>query len=281
MKTKSLILAGALCLSHTPQAMAGEWNISLGGFYTTSNTTMDVTSPLGDRDFGLNFEKDLKLSEDKWLPYANLNYQFNNKHSIYFDWKRLHRNATQERITKPFETDLGGDTTYIIQAGARIKTTLNIDIATLGYGYSFYQDEKWDLAATLGMHIMWIEIGLNGEMGACVNNTCTGAVPILPNTEAFKDTTAPLPDVGLKGRYLITPNWALTGQAQYFYLSLDDLDGSLIDLNGGVEYLFNEDFSASAKYAYYDVDAKFKGNISDLKLKFNYHGPMFQLHYRF
>ncbi|MFO6423356.1 hypothetical protein [Motilimonas sp. KMU-193] len=280
MKTKILIGAAALCLAHSSTALAGEWSLSLGGFYTTSNTTMDVKSPLGDKDFGLDFEKDLKLSEEKWLPYANLNYQFNDKHSVYFDWKRLHRSATQERVTEPFETDLGGDTTYIIQAGARIKTTLNIDIATLGYGYSFYQDDKWDLAATLGMHIMWIEIGLNGEMGACVNDSCAGT-PILPNTNAFKDTTAPLPDVGLKGRYLITPNWAVLGQAQYFYLSVDQLDGSLIDLNGGVEYLVNDNLSASVKYAYYDVDAKFKGDRSHLKVKFNYHGPMFQLHYRF
>lgn len=281
MKTSSLILATTLGLANISQASAGEWELSLGAFYTTSHTTMDVTSPFTGSGFDIDFERDLKLSEDKWLPYANLNYQFNDQHNVYFDWKRLHRDATQESITKPFETDLGGNQNYLIQAGARITTTLNIDIATLGYGYTFYQDEHWDLAATLGLHIMWVEIGLAGELGACLNNNCNASSSILPNAKAFKETTAPLPDVGLKGRYQFNDKWSLTGQAQYFYLSLDELDGSLIDLNAGIEYQINDAFSANLSYAYYDVDLKLEGNRSDLKVNFDYHGPMFVVDYRF
>ncbi|MCE2593884.1 DUF2490 domain-containing protein [Motilimonas cestriensis] len=280
MKLHHTLLASALFVA-VPQASAGDWQVSVGGFYSTSNTTMDVTSPLTDKSIELDFERDLELSERELLPYLNLSYAFNDKHTVYFDWKSLRRNATKEKVTKPFETDLGGDQKYQVQAGAKINSTLNIDIARIGYGYTFYEDNNWDLTATLGAHVMWLEIGFSGEIGACVDNNCSGPVTVAPNTSIYKDATAPLPDIGLVAEYKINEQWSLIGHGQYFYLKVDEISGSLIDFNGGAKYQFNDNFTASLSYSYYEVDVDVDGKLSDLNVNFNFHGPMFTLQYEF
>lgn len=109
------------------------------------------------------------------MPCIEIAYWFNARHVIYFDWRRLHRDATNTNITVPYEfthPDPDIDETYSIQFGAEITTTFNVDIARLGYGYDFYKDDQWDLILTVGLHVMWIELGFEGEVGACLNEDC-------------------------------------------------------------------------------------------------------------
>ncbi len=263
-------------------AQAGEFTLKLGGFYANTDSKIGVDNPLGG-DLTLDLEEDLKLEEDQLLPFAELIYDFNDIHHVYFDWKRLHREATQESITKPYDFDFdGGDGSYRVQAGARVNTTLNIDIARVGYGYSFYQDKNIDLGVSAGLHMMFIEVGFSGQIGACVE-TSSGKVcdDGKFNQTVIKKVTAPLPDIGLFGSYSFDNGVSIGGHAQYFYLAVDELKGDLIDIRAGVDYRFYQDWSLSLAYNYYEVSVDWKRNNSNLDLSYNFHGPMMSVAYTF
>ena len=279
----SLILIGVLTLSPTAIADDSRFKIAAGVFYSNSDTGMDVTNPLTGKTFELDFETDLELVESEFLPFIEISYWFNARHVIYFDWKQLHRDATNTNITVPYEFDHPDpdiDETYSIQLGAEVTTTFNVDIARIGYGYDFYKDDKWDLIFTAGLHVMWLELGFEGEVGACVDDKC-GIIDIAPNTVVFTDVTAPLPDLGLLSHYQFADSWSLTGHAQYFYIKIDNIKGELIDLSGGVEYNFEGKFAADLSYKYYKVTVDIEGDHTTTNIHYGFHGPMLTLSYEF
>lgn len=278
---KTITLCTLLLSSIVAIADESRLRLAVGGFYSTSDSGMEVTSPLTDENFELDFESDLKLTESEFLPFFSVSYWFNGHHGVYLDWKRLHRDATNLNITTPFEyehPETGNK--YLVQSGSVITTTFNVDIARIGYGYDFYRDEEWDLILTAGLHVMWFELGFSGDIAACVDNNC-GSVNLDPDNIVFTDATAPLPDVGVVANYQFADGWKLGTQAQYFYLSLDNISGRLIDLSVGIEYSFRDSFATELSYKYYKVSADIEDDNSTLKLHYGFRGPMLTLSYTF
>lgn len=103
-----------------------------------------MTNPNTGNEFDLDFESDLSLKERSTLPYLLVGYDFNERHGIFLDWRSLHRKASNQAVTKPF---ILPDSDKEVQAGARIDSTLNIDILRFGYNYKFYDGEDWDWKA--------------------------------------------------------------------------------------------------------------------------------------
>jgi len=277
----SILSCLLLLISFGTTADGSRFKIAVGGFYSTSDSGMEVTSPLTDENFELDFESDLKLTESEFLPFFAVTYWFNEHHGVYLDWKRLHRDATNLNVTEPFEYEHPetGDK-YLVESGSKITTTFNVDIARIGYGYGFYRDDEWDLILTAGLHVMWLELGFTGEIAACIDDNCN-AVDIDPNSVVFTDATAPLPDIGVVANYQFTDGWKLGTHAQYFYLSLDNITGRLVDLSVGVEYTFGESFATELSYKYYEVSADIEDDNSTLKIHYGFRGPMLTFSYIF
>ncbi|GIU23413.1 DUF481 domain-containing protein [Shewanella colwelliana] len=262
--------------------------IRVGGFYSNSNSSMDVTDPLRGEDFKIDFEKDFKLEESQFLPFFEVIHHFNSKHSVYLDWKQLHRSAEVKKLTVPFQVSLN-DKVYDVQAGARLDTTLNIDIARLGYNYRFYQGNNYDLGVSIGLHTMFIKTAFDGDIGICIdgeNIEQCGST----STPRFveEEVTAPLPDVGLFGNYEFVPGFVFNAHAQYFYIKLDDVKGSLVDIRAGVEAEITENWHMTAAFNYYKVDVDFHHNadridtkIADYNLYYSFIGPMLSVSYQF
>ncbi|WP_028774108.1 DUF481 domain-containing protein [Shewanella waksmanii] len=292
----------ALCLLAAPCAAENETTvveptlaekksktiIRVGGFYSNSNSSMDVTDPLLGRDFQIDFEEDLKLEESQFLPFFELFYHFNDQHILYMDWKQLHRSAEVTQLTKPFQVELDG-TLYDFKAGSKIDTTLNIDIARIGYGYNFYQGNNYNLGFSIGLHAMFIKTGFEGQIGACQVTTATADCPTVPVPKTV-DTkvTAPLPDIGLYGDYEFADRFRFTAHAQYFYVKLDDLEGGLVDIRAGVEAEITENWHMTAAFNYYEVDVDYDQklrntdlNVASYNLYYSFIGPMLSVSYRF
>lgn len=262
--------------------------IRVGGFYSNSNSSMDVTNPVLGEDFKIDFEKDLKLEESQFLPFFELFYHFNERHSLYVDWKQLHRNAEVQQITKPFQVNFE-DKIYDVKAGAKLKTTLNMDIARLGYGYNFYQGNNYNLGLSVGLHTMFIKTGFEGDIGACIEEQLVLNCNQQPLDKAVDESvTAPLPDIGLYGDYEFSPGFRFTAHAQYFYIKLDDLKGRLIDIRAGVEAEITENWHMTAAFNFYEVDVDYSQkskyadiNVADYNLYYSFIGPMLSVSYRF
>jgi predicted porin len=114
------------------------------------------------------------------------------------------------------------------------------------------------LGAVLGLHVT----DFSASLAAPAVGARTG------------DGLAPLPTVGLYGAYAFTPRWLLSGRVDYFTLNYNEYDGSLTNLNVGVDYRFTRNFGAGLAYRYvdYKVTASKTSYTGELQYKFS--GPM-------
>ncbi|WP_293634717.1 DUF481 domain-containing protein [Shewanella sp. CG12_big_fil_rev_8_21_14_0_65_47_15] len=271
------------------QVQAGDFTIELGGFYSQSDSNMQVTNPSTGNNFTLDYESDLQLAENEFLPFVELNYHFNERHNIYIDWKQLHRSAETLALAKPFQIEIN-DTIYDIKAGGKLNSTLNIDILRLGYGYDIFQGSNYDVGVSLGLHTMFIKMGFEGVIGVCaaselLNNVCgSQAIPRMVD----ENITAPLPDIGLYANYEFTPGWELVSHAQYFSVKLDDVEGELVDVKLGIDAQITSNWSMSVAYNYYKVDvdiaqksADKATQVANYNIYYSFIGPMLSVSYTF
>jgi hypothetical protein len=109
-----------------------------------------------------------------------------------------------------------------IAAGTPVDTTFNFQILKAAYSYSFFQDDRMDLAASIGLFVMPIKFELSA--------------PGLGSGQGTFDFTAPLPVFGLRGDFAITPRWFLRSSVEFFYLEYKTFSGGLVDMNLALEY---------------------------------------------
>ncbi|WP_051413199.1 hypothetical protein [Shewanella colwelliana] len=283
VKSVAPIVFGLITMTLSPITAATEegFKLAVGGFYSTSDSGMEVTNPSNGEEFTLDFETDLQLVENEFLPFLEMSYWFNENHGLYFDWKRLHRNANNTKITVPYEfEDVDTGETYQVKAGADLTTIFNVDIARIGYGYDFYSDDNFDLIATIGLHVMWMKLSFEGEFGACLDDECR-VVEVDPDNVVLTEVTAPLPDIGLLASYKFAPNWRVSGHIQYFYIKVDEVKGQLVDFSGGVSYEMTDSFAVDLSYKYYDIDVEVQRDYSSLDIYYGFKGPMLTLAYHF
>ena len=103
-----------------------------------------------------------------------------------------------------------------------VDTTFNYQIIRAAYSYSFFQDDRMDLAASFGLFVMPIKFAMSAEG--------------LRSGEGDFSFTAPLPAFGLRGDFAITPRWMLRTNLDFFYLKYQSFTGALVDTRVAVEY---------------------------------------------
>ncbi|TKB46594.1 DUF481 domain-containing protein [Thalassotalea mangrovi] len=280
----SVVCKGALATALMPLLMipavvsAGEFTIEVGGFYAKTDSSFNARSRVDELqeqiDLQLDFEKDLKLEEEELLPYFKLNYAFNDRHYVYFDYKRLHRSATSQGSIEPFEFDYDGDT-YIVDGSAELTSSMNVDISRIGYGYKFFNGERLDLGISLGLHVMYFEVGFEGQIEVCdQGDNSLGCAQSDPDNSVFSDVTAPLPDIGLSADFDLTEHWTINTHAQYFHIKIDNIEGEMIDLHAGLKYQFVEDWHLNFGWRYYDVTVDDNRDNGGLDVGYQFQGPM-------
>lgn len=233
MKITHRLTFSILLMSLAPlPALAESWNgdrlrVSLGSFYVlAADTTIrfDSSTAIG---VTLDTAQDLGMNRGDTIGRAEAYYRFNNKHSINFLWYDLKRSGTTN-IDQEIEI---GDPPETIPIGAHIDSYLNTAIYKVGYNYSFYHNDKVEMAVGGGLHIMAIEAGAKGEL-------IVGDPTDLASSSS--SITAPLPVVGAKLVYKITPelSWAFSTDA--FFLAIGDYEGHFSDSNLVLEWRFSK-----------------------------------------
>ncbi|MBR9727750.1 hypothetical protein ACFOD0_02615 [Shewanella intestini] len=295
---KAVITFLSLCLLSTC-VQAGttakdKFTIKVGAFYANSDSYMNVTDPTNGGIYPLDFEDDLLLDEEQFLPFFEFSWHFNDRHHVYADWKSLHRTADTPYIENSWVfTNPNDDKTYIVETGAQLKTTLDIDIMRIGYGYDIIQDDDFTVGVSIGLHTMFIKTAFEGTIGLCgqelmASSACTD---IVATPQVIDESiTAPLPDFGVYGSFEFFTDWTLAAHAQYFAISYDDVEGALIDIRASVEAMICENWYLTLGYNYYEVDVDYAQkvaydtndfHIADYNLNYSFTGPMFSLMYEF
>jgi len=198
-----------------------KFSLHLGAFLSDISSDLRVGSGIG---VDVNLEDLLGMDTNTTVFRVDGTWRFtrNLRHRLDFSWFALRRDGSRQ-IGQDFtikDPDDGSEVT--IPAGTRVESVFNLDIYKLDYSYSFFQDDRFDLALAFGLFIMPIKFGF----------TSSGLV-----TEKVDESiTAPLPVVGFRGDFALTPKWFLRIGTEIFYLEIEQFRGSLYNAQAGVEY---------------------------------------------
>jgi len=261
----STLMVGSAFSANAATPYKSDFEITLGAFYSSSIDTQIKLNGHGPLSKGHTFDLEdvFGLDEDKMLGFGEVLYRFNERHSVegsYFNLDREGDRSAQRDITI-------GNTTFLINTS--LETELDFEVYKLSYIYTFMSTSDYALGAALGLHITDIGFNIKGTL----NNLTT-------ESDA-SELTAPLPVVGLRGDWRISDNWIIDSSVDYFYLSLDDYEGGLIDLGVAIEYDKFEYVSVGVGWEYYKIDLDVDKERFDGELDFEYYGPMVYLKGRF
>lgn len=233
------------------------YSVTLGGFIADINSDVRLgISNLGTGvDVNLEDALGLDTTSRVFRVGAAVRFGKSRRHQAQFSWFKMNRDATKT-LGRDIEID-----NVVYPIGTRVDSFLDIQIWKATYNYSFFLDDRVNLAAGLGVFVMPIKYGVSasgiGETG--------------------EDITAPLPAIGLRADFALTRKWFLRQTVDLFYLKVGDFKGAMVDSTTAVEYRpwKNLGFGLAANSFKLDIEAKgddypnidFVGNI-----KFDYVG---------
>ena len=218
-------------LSIAQSAVAGEgktetqmpwekFGANVGVFLAAVDSNIRIGSGIG---IDIDVEEALDLESTNTVFRADALWRFteNRRHRLDLIWFAFRRDGNRRILDDiPIEDDDGNVIT--IPIGTTVDTFFDLDVYQLNYSYSFFQDERIDLAAGIGVYVMPINLGIQ--------------VSGLVDEEGEEKFTAPLPVFNLRMDIALTPKWFIRTGAQVFYLEYDDFVGSILEFRTALEY---------------------------------------------
>lgn len=196
-----------------------KFGVNLGVFVASTDSTFRIGTGIG---LDIDVENLLGLDATNTVFRTSVLWRFsdNRRHRLDFNWFSFKRDGTRQILDDITIENKEGEK-ITIEAGSTVNGFFDLDIYEVAYSYSFFQDERIDLAAGIGFYIMPIDFGLR----------VTG----LADEEGSQDFTAPLPVVGLRMDFALTPQWFIRTGSQLFYLEYDSFRGAVVDFRAAVE----------------------------------------------
>jgi len=210
-----------------------KYSLNLALYVTELNTELRFGGKgLG---FDIDVEEVLKLDSNPFAFRVDAHWRFsdNRRHRLDLRYISFHRDGNRS-ILRDIEIEGPNGNTIEIPAGSYVESHFDLDIYQASYSYSFFQDDRIDLAAITGLYIMPISLGLNAR-------------GILEADEK-ENFIAPLPLFGLRADFAITPKVFLRSRTQVFFVRLDDFKGFLTENHFAIEYLPVKNFGVGIGY---------------------------------
>ena len=183
--------------------------ISLGAMYVFSGTTLRADSSSGVTGTTLDGENRFGLDKSDVEPKFQAVVRAATRHRFSFDYFTLDRSGNTTVGVEPIVFR-----NVVFRRNDPVQTTLNLRTFGISYGYSFWHDEKLEIAATLGAHVT--DISSMAKVQTQTRHIVQTA-----------DQAGPVPTVGLDGTYVISKRFYLDARAQYLNVHVNNVDGSL------------------------------------------------------
>jgi hypothetical protein len=198
-------------------------------------------------------EDDLGLDDSQLLVQGELTLLPGTHHLVRLTGLSSHRSAS-EFIEKQIVFD---DQTYLV--GERVDSELNLTMVGLTYGYRFLVRDRAELTGTFGIQVAQV------DANALVRSR------VLRDAESG---VAPLPLVGLEGRFDFSKRWSFEGRAQYLTVNIDDVKGSILDWRAGLTWRANPHWLLGLGYRSFNVDVDSKNTGTPGFVDLTVSGPM-------
>lgn len=241
-------------------AFPDKWMIRVGAYIIDgANTTVSVNSAIG-LGAVIDYQKDLGGEDGDSIPRIDAYYRFNNRHRIDFTAWSIDRKGER---TLAVDIDIGDEN---FSATETLLSDIKYSLYRLGYGYSFYHSPKVELTLTAGLNITAYDLSFTTSDGS--------------KAEAA-DVTVPLPVIGLRMGYAITPKWNVRYVSEAFFVDIDDsFRGAILNFELNTEYRLFKHFALGAGLARIGVNAEvddedWRGKVTDSYRGFNLFGTFY------
>jgi hypothetical protein len=205
--------------------------VNLMGAQPSTKLRVDESPTLPGTE--ISAEDDLGLDDFQLLPQVELTLLPGERHLVRLSAFALHRSA-DKRIEIPISFD---DEDYVV--GERVDSLLNLTMFGLTYGYRFLVHQRAEVSASFGIQIADVE---------------ANAVVRSRVVRESESGVAPLPLLGLEGRFDFSPRWAMEGRVQYLTVNEENVDGSILDARLGVTWRVNPYLALGLGYRTFQID---------------------------
>jgi hypothetical protein len=203
-----VLLAGAAQAEDYLSPTEERVRLSLGVVHLDSNTNVRVDSSTGVTGTLVNAENDFGMNKSDFEAKFQLMLRVGERNRVRFDYFSLDRTGY---------TTLDKDILFRnveLLPGDPLDSNLSIDVLSLTYEYSFIHNEKFELAATLGIN----ETDISAR--ARVNTAAR-------HVDQTEDQAGPFPTIGLDSTYVISKRFYVDARVEYLQANIDKLQGSL------------------------------------------------------
>ena len=243
---------------------ARRFKITAGAFFPSNNTQVEVGNNSGTFGNLIDFEKDLGFDKNTTSFAGAFEWRISRRSRLSAEYFYLRRTSTKT-LERTIEF---GDNTYPINA--TVSAFMDNEIYRITYGYAFISKPKYEIGALIGAHILLGDVGLRLE----------GATAQVEYRDSF-DFTAPLPDVGVWGEFVLGRKVGLYANANYFALKVNDIDGRIWSYNLSILYNVYQNFSLTAGYTGLNIRVDAQKERLNGFFKWGYNGPSITATYAF
>jgi hypothetical protein len=188
----------------------------------------------------VNFDDTFGKASDATRGRIDALWRITPKHHLTFTY--FNNDVTRSRvIDRDFQW---GDVTY--HAGGNVSAETDMSVYALSYEYAFLREPTYEVAASAGIHYTDFGFKLSGS-GTITgsNGTSTGTATTQSRSNSLP---APLPVIGIRGGWVVAPQWYLDGAFQFFKLNVDGYDGNWTNLRLGGTWMFHRNLGVGLAY---------------------------------
>jgi len=242
-----------------PNLLTSPFYVALGTYIVDTDTEVSLDGESGqgtrvdwENTFGSGEVTRFRL-DGQW--------RFADRHKARFMWFDSSRDNTR---TLEEEIDWGDET---FPVSARTRAEFSFAVYELAYEYAFLRRDNYEISGSFGLHYTELELTLSAKA-----ETSGGALDV--DIRESGDVGAPLPVIGLRGLWALPYDLWIDAQAQYFALSIDEYDGSLMDLRLMLNWQPKTWLGLGIGYNQFSVDVDVEKDSFNGSLDWTYEGPM-------
>lgn len=198
-------------------------------------------------------EDDLGLDDFELMPQAEITLLPGTRHLIRLSGFSSRRSASTIIDQEIFFDD------EVFEPGERVDSELNLTMFGLTYGYRFLVRDRAELTGTFGLQITSVDVNA------------------LVRSRMVRDSesgVAPLPMIGVEGRYDFTDRWSAEVRLQYLTANIDAVDGSILDGRLAVTWRMNPYLVFGLGYRSFGIDVESQEESNPGMVDMSFDGPL-------
>ena len=242
-----------------PRVVEDLFRVEVSAVGASYDTDVRLDDDNNNRGTAINVEDDLGLDDARTLIQAEVTFLPGERHLLRLGGQATRRSEnTVLRRTITFEDDT-------FNVNAMISSKLDLTLFGLTYGYRFLKRERFELDGTFSIQF--------AEFDANITGRNADGTPIRSSNDA-EDGVAPLPLIGLEGRYDFGKRWSVEGRAQFAGANTMDVEASFLDARLAVTWRQNPYLVYGIGYRRFAIDIESMDEDDSGSVDLSISGPM-------